>query len=95
MEDRVAKLPDRSCFAGSVALADRLVRNMIALAGVPLCEAIQMMTTTPARILGIGDRKGSIAPGKDADIEIFRNDILTHATIVQGEIVHNDLKTMP
>jgi N-acetylglucosamine-6-phosphate deacetylase len=36
IEDGVAKLPDRSAFAGSVATADRLVRNMVNLAGATL-----------------------------------------------------------
>src|SRR5436190_983266 len=44
VEDAVAKLPDRSCFAGSVATADRLIRTMIQLAGLPLSEAVQMIT---------------------------------------------------
>jgi N-acetylglucosamine-6-phosphate deacetylase len=43
VEDGVAKLPDRSSFAGSVATADRLVRNMVTLADVPLCDAVRMM----------------------------------------------------
>ena len=50
IEDGVAKLLDRTAFAGSVATADRLVRNMIQLADVPLTDAVRMMTSTPARI---------------------------------------------
>src|SRR6201999_4020438 len=45
IEDGVAKLPDRTAFAGSVATADRLVRTMVELAGVPLVGAIQMIKT--------------------------------------------------
>lgn len=88
VEDGVAKLPDRTSFAGSVATTDRLVRNMIALAGVPLAEAVQMMTHTPAVILGISDKKGSIVPGKDADIVIFDNHISVSTTIVGGHVVY-------
>ena len=51
IEDGVAKMPDRKAFAGSVATTDRLVRTMIYLAGVPLIDAVRMMTLTPARIL--------------------------------------------
>ena len=61
VEEGVAKLMDRSAFAGSVATADRLVRTMITLAEVPLADAVMMMTSTPARILGIQDSKGSLA----------------------------------
>ncbi|HAO50845.1 MAG TPA: N-acetylglucosamine-6-phosphate deacetylase, partial [Runella sp.] len=71
IEDGVAKLPDRTSFAGSVATFDRLVRNMITMANVPLLDAVRMASTTPARIMGVSDRKGSLAKGKDADIVIF------------------------
>ena len=89
VEDGVAKLPDRSSFAGSVATADRLVRTMVTMAGVPLLEAVRMITKTPASILGIADRKGSIVPGKDADIVIFDDHIQVQTTIVQGRIIYN------
>ena len=86
-EDDVAKLPDRSAFAGSTATADRLVRNMIRLADVPVTDAVRMMTTTPASILGIDNRKGSLIPGKDADIVIFDENINIKRTIVGGRTV--------
>jgi N-acetylglucosamine-6-phosphate deacetylase len=87
IEDGVAKLPDRSAFAGSVATADRLVRTMIRLAGVPLSEAVQMATVTPAGIMKIGDKKGTLALGKDADLVIFDDDINVETTIINGKIV--------
>mgnify|MGYP000812343715 FL=1 len=75
IEDGVAKMPDRKAFAGSVATTDRLVRTMIYLAGVPLIDAVRMMSLTPARILHIDKEKGSLEIGKDADIVIFDNQI--------------------
>ena len=91
IEDGVAKLPDRTAFAGSVATTDLLVRNMIQLAGVPLLHAVQMMTTTPAQICGIGDRKGSLTIGKDADLIIFDENIQMKTTIINGRIIANQL----
>ncbi len=88
IEDGVAKLPDRTSFAGSVATADRLVRNMINMAGVPLLEAVRMMSTTPARIMNVNDRKGSLVEGKDADIVIFDGDINIQKTIIKGRVVY-------
>jgi N-acetylglucosamine-6-phosphate deacetylase len=88
IEDGVAKLPDRSAFAGSVATADRLVRNMIQLADVPLCDAVRMMTSTPAAIMGVADRKGVLTPGKDADIVLFDEQINIQLTMVGGEIIY-------
>lgn len=88
VEDGVAKLLDRSGFAASVATCDRLVRNMIHLADVPLTDAIRMMSLTPARIIGVDDKKGSIALGKDADLVVFDEDIRVKMTIVEGNIVY-------
>lgn len=89
IEDDVAKLPDRSAFAGSVATADRLVRNMIRLADVSMIDAVRMMTSTPARIVGVSDRKGVIAQGKDADIVIFDENINIEMTIIGGNVVYS------
>jgi len=89
VEDGVAKLPDRSSFAGSVATCDRLVRTMINMADVPLLEAVKMASQTPANILGIGASKGSLISGKDADIIIFDENINVSTTIVQGRVIYN------
>ncbi len=90
VEDGVAKLPDRSSFAGSVATFDRLVRNMVNLANVPLLEAVKMASQTPANIIGMGRTKGSLIVGKDADIIIFDNNIRVQTTIVQGRVIYNN-----
>jgi len=86
IEDDVAKLPDRLAFAGSVATTDRLVRNMINLADVPLYQAVKMMSATPAKNIGMFSTKGSLSIGKDADIIIFDDDINISTVIVSGEI---------
>ena len=88
VEDGVAKLPDRTSFAGSVATADRLVRTMLNMAEVPLVETIQMITETPARIMKVSDRKGSLAKGKDADVVIFNDQIEVQKTFVKGRLVY-------
>jgi N-acetylglucosamine-6-phosphate deacetylase len=89
VEDNVAKLPDRSAFAGSVATTIQLVRNMVNLAEVPLIDAVKMMTITPAKIMGADDKKGSIVIGKDADLVIFDDNIDLHKTIIDGRVVHS------
>lgn len=91
IEEGVAKLPDRTAFAGSVATADRLVRNMIELADVPLVEAVKMMSITPARIVGVDSNKGSLMVGKDADIVVFDEKINIFMTMVNGNIVYKNL----
>ncbi|MEJ0106258.1 MAG: N-acetylglucosamine-6-phosphate deacetylase [Bacteroidota bacterium] len=89
IEDGVAKLPDRSSFAGSVATADRLVRTMISIAGVSLRDSIRMITATPARILGIAEKKGELAAGKDADIVLFDSNITIAMTIIKGRVIYS------
>ena len=86
VEDGVAKLPDRSAFAGSVATTDRLVRNMVQLAGAPLQDAVKMMSLTPARILGFQDR-GMLAVGYRADIVCLDAGLHAVKTFVGGEVV--------
>jgi N-acetylglucosamine-6-phosphate deacetylase len=89
VEDGVAKLKDRSAFAGSVATTDRLIRTMTQIAGISLVDAIKMMTYNPARMLKINHEKGSIAVGKDADILIFDDQIEIKMTMVEGKIIYN------
>lgn len=88
VEDNVAKLKDRTAFAGSVATMDRLVRNMMVLADVTLPDAVKMATLSPANIIGIGDRKGSLVAGKDADIVIFDDEVNIRQTLVYGKSVY-------
>lgn len=88
VEDGVAKLMDRSAFAGSVATADRLVRTMVQIAGCPIADAVRMMTENPARIMGISSSKGSLKPGMDADVVIFDELINIKKTIINGKIVY-------
>lgn len=88
VEDGVAKLMDKSAFAGSVATADRLVRTMVQIAGCSITDAVRMITENPARIMGISDRKGSLKAGMDADLVIFDENINVRNTIIEGKIVY-------
>lgn len=60
--------------AGSTLTLDRALRNIVAL-GVPLASALRMVTANPARQIGLGSRKGALAPGADADL-VFLDDKL-------------------
>src|SRR6266404_3374884 len=53
--------------AGSTLTLDRALRNIVAL-GVPLANAVRMLTLNPATILGIEFKKGALRTGADADI---------------------------
>jgi len=88
IEDQVAKLPDRTAFAGSIATDDRLVRVMYHEAGIPLADCVRMMTLTPAKVVGMADRIGSIVPGKAANLICFDEQIHISAVMVQGKSVY-------
>lgn len=83
IEDGVAKLMDRSAFAGSIATADRLVRTCVD-AGISLEDSVKMITQIPARIMGLSS-KGFLDAGYDADIVIFNENIEMQAVILQGK----------
>ena len=85
IEDGVAKLPDRSSFAGSIATTSHLVKTMWKQAGIPLIETISMMSETPARIAGIANKKGSLEVGKDADIVLFDDEVNVTKTFIRGK----------
>lgn len=86
IEDGVCKMPDRKAFAGSVATTDRLVRNMVFHADVPLCDAVRMASATPARVMGWTDR-GVLAPELRADLLVFDKEINVCRTIIGGNTV--------
>ena len=85
IEDGVCKLMDRSAFAGSIATADRLVRVALKDAGIPMLDAVKMITETPAKIMGL-TRKGTLAQGMDADIVVFDENININNVFVRGEV---------
>lgn len=89
MEDGVCKLADRSALAGSIATMDTLIRTCIQKANIPMEDAFRMASETPAKIMGVFDRKGSIEEGKDADIIVFDKDInLTYVMQMGNEVVN-------
>ena len=92
IEDGVCKLSDRSALAGSIATMDRLWRTMVQQAGIPLEDAVRMSSETPARIMGIYDRKGSLESGKDADIVLLDKDLNLRGVMACGEWVEGTLK---
>lgn len=83
IKDGVGFMPDMSSFAGSVACGDQLIRTMLRI-GVPVYEAIKMMTLNPAKLLNISHAAGSIQIGKQADIILFDNQVNIKRVYVGG-----------
>ena len=86
IENGVCKMADRSALAGSIATNDALVRTMVK-AGVDLGDALRMASETPARIMGVADRKGALQKGMDADILVLDNDLKIRAVWQMGKLV--------
>jgi N-acetylglucosamine-6-phosphate deacetylase len=86
VRDGVAWTADASAFAGSVTTAERLVRTMVKLAGVSVERAVEMASASPAKVMGVFKRKGSIAAGKDADIVCFDEKFSVKAVVARGSV---------
>lgn len=84
VEDDVCMLADRSAFAGSVATTERLLHTLVRDAQIPLCDAVKMVTLTPARQIGQRDI-GRIAAGMRADLNLLDGDLNLQATWIGGK----------
>ena len=70
VEDGISLNEARTSFASSTSPIDKMVRHLIFDTKLPAETVIRMASATPARMMGIFDRKGSIQVGKDADINL-------------------------
>jgi N-acetylglucosamine-6-phosphate deacetylase len=84
-------LEDESALAGSLAQMIDLVRVMTRQCEVPLFEAVRMASLTPATILGIDDRFGSIESGKVADLVLFDDQFAVQCVWVGGTLIFDRL----
>jgi N-acetylglucosamine-6-phosphate deacetylase len=69
--------------AGSTLTLDRALRNMLALQ-VPFTDALAMLTTNPARLLGMSKRKGTLAAGADADLVLLDESMQVAGVMTRG-----------
>lgn len=70
VENGIAMNEARTSFASSTTPLDKMVRHLIFDTGLPVEDVVRMASATPARLLGLDGRLGTIAPGKDADINL-------------------------
>jgi len=69
--------------AGSALTLDRALRNIVAL-GVPMMEAVRMLTYQPAKLLGLEERKGVLAAGADADLVLLDTHMNVAGVMTRG-----------
>lgn len=82
-----AKMPDGSGYASGVVRMNDMIKVMRDVVGVPLEDAVKMASLTPARILGVDNKFGSIEVGKQGDIVLLDEELNVKKTIVGGEVL--------
>lgn len=87
IKDGVAKLPDESSLAGSVATMDRLIQNALK-AEIPLCDAIRAVTVNPAKLIHRYPEYGTLEAHSKADFVIFDESINIIETVINGHTVY-------
>jgi len=85
-KDGTARYADGTLIGTALGLS-QLLQRFVQFTNCPLDVAIRTAAQNPAELLGLGDRKGRIAPGKDADLILLDADLSVHATIVAGNVV--------
>ena len=73
---------------GSVMSICGALHNWIKHTGTPLATSLTMITESPARAVGVFDRKGSLAAGKDADIVLLDRELKVDTVLVAGEVCY-------
>ena len=72
--------------AGSTLNQLRALHHVLAYTGRPLEEVLPVFTENPARLIGVFDRKGSIADGKDADLLVLNGDLTIDKVFLRGNL---------
>ena len=88
VEHGIARLPDNTAYASSVTTLDVCVRNGVERVGLSLRDSVRMATLTPATVVGVQDRKGSLEAGKDADVVVMDADANVTLTMARGRVVY-------
>jgi N-acetylglucosamine-6-phosphate deacetylase len=88
VEHGIARLPDNTAYASSVTTLDACVRNGIERVGLSLRDSVRMASLTPATIVGVDDRKGSLEAGRDADVVVMDANANVQLTMARGQVVH-------
>ncbi|WP_433512686.1 N-acetylglucosamine-6-phosphate deacetylase [Nonomuraea sp. CA-143628] len=82
--DGVARLAEGDSIAGSTLTMDVAFRRAVQEVGLTLSEAVQLTSLTPARVLGVADRTGSIAVGKAADLVVLSDELEVAGVMKRG-----------
>ena len=84
VEEGDAKLASDGTRAGSTLTQNTALKNLLAWTERPLEELLPLLTENPAHLIGVWDRKGSIAEGKDADLKVLDGHLNVEAVFLRG-----------
>ena len=84
-----ATRPDDGRLAGGTSTLNQCVFNMVRMVGVPFSKSVRMANLTPARMLHLDYRLGTLEAGKDASFSIVDKEMRIYQTIVHGRIVYD------
>ncbi|TYB58088.1 N-acetylglucosamine-6-phosphate deacetylase [Nonomuraea sp. PA05] len=84
VDDGVARLVEGGSIAGSTLTMDVAFRRGVQELGMSLPDAVQVASLTPARLLGLAGRIGSIAVGKAADLVVLSDSLEVDGVLKDG-----------
>lgn len=85
--DGVARYPDGTLI-GTTMSQSQMAALFCSVTGVSMQEAIEIFSTNPARVLGLDQHKGRVAPGYDADLVVMDSEFTISHTLVAGQTVY-------
>src|SRR5918994_1335267 len=75
--------------AGSVLTMKEAFINILAFTGCTVPEAARMVSTSPAKLVGEGRRKGRLVRGYDADVTVLRPDLSVETVWRGGKLAYS------
>ncbi|MFI0779698.1 N-acetylglucosamine-6-phosphate deacetylase [Streptomyces sp. NPDC021212] len=87
VKDGVARIsdgPTAGSIAGSTLTLDHAFRRAVTVDGLGVDQAVRALSATPAKVLGLDDRVGSLEAGKDADLVVLDADFRLRGVMRRG-----------
>lgn len=78
---------DMSRLAGSASSMDTILKNAVNEVGIPITDAVKMVSSTPAKVIRVDNKKGYIKENYDADLVLFDEEFNIKTVIVNGKFV--------